>query len=95
MLLGGAVAVVMSWGFVFNSAKSQAVVAAGRSSIFHVPACEWAKKINAGFRRDFKTPEDAIRAGLRPCEVCKRLLIFGPGERTEEEEKALESLHPD
>lgn len=37
---------------------------------FHYTWCSWAKKISEKNRKYFKTRQEAIKAGLRPCKVC-------------------------
>ena len=51
--------------------KQPAYVASVNREPFHKPSCEWAQKIAAKNREGFKTREDAIKAGHRPCKVCK------------------------
>ena len=46
------------------------VGAAGREP-FHLPGCEWAGKINPATRESFTSREEAIKAGRRPCKVCR------------------------
>ncbi len=41
-----------------------------RSRVFHLPDCEWAQKIAPHNRVEFKTREEAVNAGYRPCRVC-------------------------
>lgn len=38
---------------------------------FHDPNCKWAKKINPENLIGFKTRQDALDSGRRPCKVCK------------------------
>lgn len=38
---------------------------------FHKPTCRWAKKINAENLIGFKTRQEALDSGRRPCKVCK------------------------
>ena len=38
---------------------------------FHRPACKWAQKISPGNLRDLTTRDEAVKAGHRPCKVCK------------------------
>lgn len=38
---------------------------------FHKPTCEWAQKIGDRTRVGFKSRDEAIRAGHRPCKVCR------------------------
>jgi TRAP-type transport system periplasmic protein len=41
------------------------------SDRYHFPNCKWAKKIKPAKLLKFQTPEDAIKAGYKPCTVCK------------------------
>jgi len=41
------------------------------SKIFHYPDCQWAKKIAPQNKVVFESREEAIKAGYRPCKVCK------------------------
>jgi micrococcal nuclease len=38
---------------------------------FHRPDCKWALKISSANMQTFKTREEAIKAGHRPCKVCR------------------------
>ena len=51
-------------------AKVQYVASSAREP-FHLPSCEWAAKISASNKQTFATREAAIRAGHRPCKVCR------------------------
>jgi micrococcal nuclease len=53
-----------------GSPKS-AYVASSQREPFHRPGCEWAQKINPDNLESFSTRDEAIRAGHRPCKVCK------------------------
>jgi len=46
-------------------------VAAKNSKVFHRPDCKWAKRISPKNKIIFKTRQDALNAGRRPCKVCK------------------------
>ncbi len=46
-------------------------VASKNSKVFHRPDCEWAQKIKQENLVRFKTREDAINSGRRPCKICK------------------------
>ncbi len=46
-------------------------IASRVGSVFHKPDCEWAKKIKEWNRQCFKGREDALKAGKRPCRVCR------------------------
>ncbi|HHW57748.1 MAG TPA: nuclease [Clostridia bacterium] len=41
------------------------------SKIFHYPDCQWAKKIAPQNKVIFESREEAIKAGYRPCKVCR------------------------
>ncbi len=47
------------------------IVGSTVKDFFHRGSCEWADKISAGHLLRFKTREEAIAAGKRPCSVCK------------------------
>jgi methylphosphotriester-DNA--protein-cysteine methyltransferase len=51
--------------------KQPAYVASANREPFHKPACEWAKKISAKNLEAFKSREEAVKAGHRPCKVCR------------------------
>jgi Metal binding domain of Ada len=42
-----------------------------QSTIYHQPGCQWAKKIKASNRIEFKTKADAVQRGYEPCRECK------------------------
>jgi len=46
-------------------------VASTKRDPFHKLNCEWAKKISASNLETYKTRDEAIKAGHRPCKVCK------------------------
>jgi micrococcal nuclease len=46
-------------------------VASKNRPTFHKPDCRWAKKISPENLVDYKTREDAINAGKKPCQQCK------------------------
>jgi len=46
-------------------------VVSKKSNVFHRLNCKWAKKIKPGNRIYYKTRQEAIKAGKRPCKVCK------------------------
>ena len=48
-----------------------AYVASAIREPFHKPDCRWALKISPANLRTFKTREEAIEAGHRPCKVCR------------------------
>ena len=57
------------------SAESQAAkykyVASKNSKVFHKPDCTWVKRIAAKNLVHYKTREDAVNDGKRPCKTCK------------------------
>jgi hypothetical protein len=38
---------------------------------FHLPDCEWAKKISPKNRVYFKSKSEALKRGYQPCKVCR------------------------
>lgn len=46
-------------------------VASKNSKVFHSPECRWAKRIKPENLVSYNNREDAIKAGRRPCKVCK------------------------
>lgn len=54
-----------------SSPNSVAYVASIIRQPFHRPDCKWAQRISAPNLQTFKTREEAIRAGHRPCKVCR------------------------
>ena len=48
-----------------------AYVASASRQPFHRPGCKWALKISSANLQAFKTREEAIKAGHRPCKVCR------------------------
>lgn len=46
-------------------------VASKDSDVFHLPSCQWAKKISEANRIYFRTYQEAVDSGRRPCRVCK------------------------
>jgi micrococcal nuclease len=55
-----------------NPAPAQAAyVASAKSQVFHKPDCQWARKIDPKNRQTFATREETIKAGKRPCKMCK------------------------
>jgi micrococcal nuclease len=66
------------WGLEINKREnSQAAgepeyyIGNKKSKIFHRPDCQWAKKIAPQNKVIFKYREEAVKAGYRPCKVCK------------------------
>ena len=48
-----------------------AYVASAIREPFHRPGCKWAQKISSQNLQTFKTRDEAIKAGHRPCKVCR------------------------
>ena len=46
-------------------------VASKNSDVFHLPGCSSAKRIAAKNRVGYKSKNEAINAGKRPCKLCK------------------------
>lgn len=41
------------------------------SDKYHLPSCRWAKKILPENKIEFHSREAAVKAGYKPCKVCK------------------------
>ena len=54
-----------------ESAAEYQYVASKNRPTFHKPDCRWAKKISPENFVGYKTREDAINAGKKPCKQCK------------------------
>ena len=48
-----------------------AYVASTKSIPFHLPSCIWARRILPENLQTFQTRAEAVKAGHRPCKVCK------------------------
>jgi len=46
-------------------------LASAKGKSFHRASCEWAKKISAGNLVKYKTRDEAIAAGKKPCSSCR------------------------
>lgn len=46
-------------------------IASQQREPFHYAWCQWAQKISPYNKREFSTREEAIKAGHRPCKVCR------------------------
>ncbi len=51
--------------------KQWKYVASKKSEVFHRSDCKWAKKISSNNLMGFKSREQALNSGRRPCKVCK------------------------
>ena len=51
--------------------KQWKYVASKNSRVFHRPDCKWAKRISSKNLVGFKSREEAIRSGRRPCKSCR------------------------
>ena len=54
-----------------QKAPAYSYVASRSREPFHKPSCKWAEKISDKNLQTFKTRDEAIKAGHRPCKVCK------------------------
>jgi len=46
-------------------------VASKKSKVFHRPDCKWAKRISPKNLIGFRSREEAVRSGRRPCRSCR------------------------
>ena len=54
-----------------SPASQDGYVASRNSEVFHRAGCQWAAKISPGNLIGYRTRENAIQAGKRPCAECK------------------------
>ena len=54
-----------------QKAPAYSYVASRSREPFHKPTCRYAEKIADKNLQTFKTRDEAIKAGHRPCKVCK------------------------
>lgn len=45
--------------------------ASKNSNKYHYQNCKWAQKIKSSNLVNFKSPEEAVKAGYVPCKVCR------------------------
>jgi hypothetical protein len=55
---------------VNSAAAEHKYVASKSSNIFHKPECRWAKNISDHNLVSYKSKDEAIKAGKRPCKTC-------------------------
>jgi len=55
---------------VKSTALEYSYVASNNSNIFHKPECRWAQNISKENLITYKSREEAIKAGKRPCKTC-------------------------
>jgi len=55
---------------VNSAATGYVYVASKNSNIFHKPDCRWAKNISPENLVTYKSKDEAIKAGKRPCKTC-------------------------
>ena len=55
---------------VLTPALSGQYWGSSKSHKYHYPSCRWAKKIKAGNKIVFDSPQEARQAGYQPCKVC-------------------------
>lgn len=53
-----------------NAGQNSYYVASKNSDVFHHPWCRWAKKIYPSNLITFKSREEAVASGRRPCKTC-------------------------
>lgn len=56
---------------VAGTESAYSFVASKNGSVFHRSDCRWAQNISGDNRIGYKTREEAIQAGKRPCKSCK------------------------
>lgn len=53
------------------AASPGSFVASNSGTVFHRADCRWAQSITGGNRVDYKTRQEAVLAGKRPCRTCQ------------------------
>ncbi|MGB9903488.1 MAG: Ada metal-binding domain-containing protein [Desulfotomaculales bacterium] len=51
--------------------QSKKFVGSINSNVYHYSSCQWAKKISPKNQIWFSSPEEAKKAGYKPCKVCR------------------------
>lgn len=72
-----AVLVAMAVFMFATLAFSGEFYASKHSNKYHYPGCRWARKIKPSNLIVFPSPEQAVKAGYRPCKVCMPPLRSG------------------
>jgi hypothetical protein len=54
-----------------QAASQYPFVSSTSSQVFHRPDCRWAQNIASGNLVGYKSREEAVQAGKRPCKTCK------------------------
>lgn len=49
----------------------QVFVGSRHSNVYHLPTCSAARRIKPENLIGFKSREEAVRAGYRPCKICR------------------------
>ncbi|MGB9590343.1 MAG: Ada metal-binding domain-containing protein [candidate division WOR-3 bacterium] len=62
---------VSEGNIVASTAEPGSYCASRNSNVFHYPSCEMVQKIDPRNLIWFKTRDEAIRTGKRPCRVCR------------------------
>ena len=67
----GTLAALLALGLLISAAfAAEQYWASAKSEVYHYPDCRYAKSITEIFLIKFASPEEAIKAGFRPCKVC-------------------------
>ncbi|WP_457624830.1 Ada metal-binding domain-containing protein [Persephonella sp.] len=53
----------------YRKKKEKFYISSKKGKVFHRPSCRFAKKIKN--RKIYKTRKKAVKAGLRPCKLCR------------------------
>ena len=54
-----------------SASVEHSYVASKNSQVFHKPDCRWAKNIKPGNLVGYDSKDEAIKAGKRPCKLCR------------------------
>ena len=57
--------------FAASATSKEGYYASSKSTVYHLPTCDWAMKISPANLIVFKTKEEAQKKGYHACNVCK------------------------
>ena len=63
--------IVLTLALFIPAAFGGEFLGSNQSDKYHLPDCKWAKKITKENRVVFPSAVEAIRAGYKPCKVCR------------------------
>jgi len=76
-----AVLIAMAFFMFATLAFSGEFYGSSHSHKYHYPGCRWARKIKPSNLVIFTSPEQAVKAGYKPCKICAPPLHSGVRKR--------------